>query len=205
MSNQSYKKPLHARLRPILALGVPWVLGVGVLAAVQTAQSGSWLTRGLLDLWSESAQRPQERDAREPLEAHFMGDHVATLAPVEGYEWAVEMPDPAPEASPLARADQLQSMEVFARHAAAAAGRVEVNVEANEARLAAERAGIEAATQAFVLAQRHRGALSPVAMQELRDAERAIAVQTGRRIRLVPGSFPGNKDCPTGTSVTIDG
>ena len=168
MSNQSYKKPLHARLRPILALGVPWVLGVGVLAAVQTAQSGSWLTRGLLDLWSESAQRPHERDALEPLEAQFLGDHVATLAPTEGYEWTFEMP----EAAPVAGVDQLESLEVFAHRATAAAERVEVNVDVNEAHLA---------------------------------AERAIAVQTGRRIRLVPGSFPGNKDCPTGTSVTIDG
>src|SRR5688572_20268377 len=43
------------RFWSIMAVGVPWVLGVTVLVAVERVQSDGWLTRSLLDLWSDTA------------------------------------------------------------------------------------------------------------------------------------------------------
>src|SRR5687768_10657737 len=127
------------------------MLGVGVLAAVQTAQSGSWLTRGLLDLWSQSAERPHDLDVLEPRHAHHWGENAATLAPVERYDWIAELPDAAP---PRARGMDLRSLESLADRAVAAVEIAELHE--NRARTAAERAEIEAAAHAWVFAQHGR-------------------------------------------------
>lgn len=38
----------------IVTVGVPWMLGVGLLVAAERAGSDGWLTRGLLNLWSSA-------------------------------------------------------------------------------------------------------------------------------------------------------
>ena len=112
---RSYKFP--RRFWHFLALGVPWVLGVGILVAAQHAQGGAWLMRGLIDLATGPSARHDASEARHHKVARQWeeksyargfrfepGQHVATLD-------AVGNAGVVPSTAPLAHLDGLNAVE----------------------------------------------------------------------------------------------
>ncbi len=139
---QAHPKSNRRRLWSCVALGVPWMLGVGVLVAAERAQNGGWLTRSLLNAWSSSTSliataQPEVRPAT-PAFGHHNPPRIwtfeiagaarpqpATRAPAAEFAWVAPAIDaPAVEVNlhleaqavrEAARAAAPQEREVRAR------------------------------------------------------------------------------------------
>jgi hypothetical protein len=172
---RSYKFP--RRFWHFLALGVPWILGVGILVAAQHAQGGAWLMRGLIDLATgpsashDASEARQHKVARQLEEKSYArgfrfepGQHVATVD-------AVGSVGVVPPRAPLAHLDGLNAVEP---QVWASIDRAEIAL--GDALRHDELADLQRSRAEIRLAvEQARRATAGAAMME--EAERALAAQ----------------------------
>jgi hypothetical protein len=198
--SEQYQNSPRRRFWPLLAVGVPWVLGVGLVVAAQHVQSGNWLVQSLLALTSssgESESRAAERAWEQDAFAHSFrfetGSHVATLdavAPTAAHAWVEAPVAPLPE---LWRADEEAAVLVEGTLVREALARV----ESERARVAIEQALNQSGAAALRAAEEgHRAAM--VELQQLERLKTEFHIST----RQAPTATKCDK--PTRV-VTVDG
>jgi hypothetical protein len=198
--SEQYQNSSRRRLWPLLAVGVPWVLGVGLVVAAQHVQSGNWLVHSLLALTSSSgepeARAPERAWEQDAFTHNFRfepGSHVATIdaeAPAAPAWVQTPVVTPLPE---VWVADEEAAVLVDRSQLRGALARI----ESEQARAAVEEAMEFSSAAALRAAEEgHRAALV-----ELRQLER-LKAEFNISTRQAPTATKCDK---TTRVVTVDG